>query len=236
MSWFRFLVLSALVVVLGGCATATPTPVAAPVERALYYYVGAKELDLRQDPNPQSDVTATVTLNERVEKTDQSSEGWFKVVTADGRSGWASEKYFKLDEVTDFYVNRWGRRLRTTPNVKAQAVTKLRLNDQVKLLDPHPQQGWVRVQVQRDQSQGWLELRDLSLDRVVVRRTIRRAAPAGSTKGEAETEAASKALEEEAPAEPSTFAPAPAQAAPPSTGPKATPTGRKVRPEMFEPF
>lgn len=233
MCWCRLLAVCGVVGLgLWGCATAGPTVVSPPVERALYYYVGAKELDLHTAADPQSSVSATVTLNERVQKTDQSPTGWFLVQAADGRSGWASERYFKLDPVTDFYVAKWGVRLRAAADNKAKAVSKLRLNDSVKLLDPNPRQGWVQVVVERNQSTGWIELRNLSKDRVVVRRRIRRA-PA--TPGAAAEEATKEAAEE-APETPSLLTPAPAEAAPPPAKKKPIPPRRKARPEMFEPF
>jgi SH3-like domain-containing protein len=230
MPWYKFLALwGALGLGVWGCATPGPTVAPTPVEREAYFYVGAKELDLRTAPEPQSSVSAQVTLNERVKKIDQSPKGWFKVETADGRTGWASEKYFKLDQVLDFYVSRWVR-LRAAPDNRAKSVARLRVNDQVKLLDPHPRQGWAQVQAQRDQQTGWIELRYLSLDRVVVRRRIRRAPTAAPEKA---AEEAAPETAEEAPAKPSILAPAPAKAAPPA---KKTPPARKARPEMFDRF
>ncbi|MFP3867606.1 MAG: SH3 domain-containing protein [Desulfobacteraceae bacterium] len=230
MPWLRCLALSVLVLMVWGCTMSAPAVIRAPVKRPLYYYVGAMEVPLRGNPDPQSKVTAQVTLNERVEKLDQSPNGWFKVVTSDRRFGWASERYFKVDPVTEFYVIRSDSCLRSSPNEKARAVANLRLNDQVQLSTPHPRQGWVQVQVQRNHSQGWMELKDLSLDQVEIRRRTRRP-PAGRVV-QSKEEAADSA--KEAPSSPPALAPTPAQAAP-SPAENGQPV-RKARPERFDRF
>jgi uncharacterized protein YgiM (DUF1202 family) len=191
-----------------------------------YYYVGVKEIKLKTQPDPAAADAATVKLNERVQSLKRQG-GWFLVRTAGGQEGWANDRYLKLDPVSDFYVRRWGVRLRQAPEGRAKTVDRLRLNDQVKLLEQNDQ-GWARVTNSRSQKTGWLEMNDLSTDKTVVRRRYKKpgqAEPATPETG---------APPEEPPAAPAPgiLTPAPAQAAPP---PKA-PAPRKQRPELFEPF
>lgn len=208
-----------------GCATTETAKVAAPREEPkVFYYVGAMDLALKSAPDPNSSDVGRVTLNEKVEQL-QRSANWFQVRTADGRTGWANEKYLTLRPVADLYVRRWGVNLKASPAGSAKSVTRTRINDRVKLLEKGSQ-GWARVTVDRTQSTGWLELKDLSVERVVVRR-VRRAKAGPAKPGEEEAAA------EEA-AEPSLLGPAPAQAAPPPA--KKAPARPKTRPEMFDPF
>ena len=197
----------ALAVALSGCAeveVAKPPPPPPRKIIPVYYYVGAIELDLKARPGEDSADKATVRLNERVEKTESSQEGWFLVTTADGRSGWASSRYFELRPVTNLFIARWGLRLRSNPNASSQAVCKLRKNDQVKILDPQPR-NWVKVTVNRNQKQGWVEVKNLSRTLVVThhRRRAR--------------EKSSKEAEEEAPKK----KPAPVKKAPKPSAPTA---------------
>jgi uncharacterized protein YgiM (DUF1202 family) len=155
-----------------GCApteVAKPAPPPPPEVIKTYYYVGAIELDLKASPGEDSADKATVRLNEKVEKTETSKEGWFLVTTADGRSGWASSRHFELRPITDLYVAKWGVSLRSAPDARSKAVCKLRKNDQVKILDPRPQ-NWVEVAVGRAKSQGWVEVKNLSRTVVATRR------------------------------------------------------------------
>jgi uncharacterized protein YgiM (DUF1202 family) len=213
-----------LVLGLWGCATTETAPVAPPrAEPKVFYYVGAMDLALKNAPDAASSDVGRVTLNERVEQL-QRSANWFQVRTADGRTGWANEKYLALRPVSDLYVRRWGLRLKASPADSAKGVARLRLNDRAKLLEQNSQ-GWAKVTVDRTQSTGWLELKNLSVDRVVVRR-FRRARTGPAKPGE-----------EEAPPEeagPSLLGPTPAEAAPPPA--KKAPARPKTRPEMFEPF
>jgi uncharacterized protein YgiM (DUF1202 family) len=165
-------VLMALALGLSGCApveVAKPTPPPPPPKVIpTYYYVGAIELDLKAKPDEDSDDKTMVRLNEKVEKTETSKGGWFLVTTADGRSGWASSRYFELRPVTDLYISKWGLSLRSSPDSKSKAVCKLRKNDQVKILNPQPK-NWVEVTVGRTKSKGWVEVKNLSRTLVVTR-------------------------------------------------------------------
>ena len=160
-----------LALAISSCAStevAKPPPPAPRPEIRTYYYVGAVELDLKAKPGEDSADKAKVRLNERVEKTETSQEGWFLVNTADGRSGWASSRYFELRPITDLYVAKWGLYLRSAPDAKSQKVSKLRKNYQVKILDPRPQ-NWVQVTVSRTHKKGWVEVKYLSKTKVATR-------------------------------------------------------------------
>lgn len=233
MSFQRFFLLGmVLALAVWGCATAT-VPVAPPrPEIKSYFYIGMVELDLKSLPDPASSDAAKVSLNERVEMLERGPAGWMLVRTADGRQGWANEKFLKIDPVTDLYVRRWGLRLRATPDNRGKTVARLRANDQVKLLDLNPH-GWAQVVVQRTQSTGWLELNNLSVDQVVVRVRKRRPATKEGAKEAASEEAAPEEAEA-APAKPGLLGPSPAEAAPPPE--KKMPTQRKAKPGMFDPF
>lgn len=222
-----------LAVVLGlwGCAGGKVEVAPAPrPEIKSYYYVGAQGLDLKSAPDYESSNVGKVTLNERVEKVKLGPGGWFQVRAAGGRQGWINEKYLKIDEVSEFFVQRWGVRLRTAPEGTSKAIANLRPNDQVKLLEKTPQ-GWAKVSVARVQETGWVEMQDLSVDRVVVRPVRRR--PARTAKEPAEEEP-TKEVKEPQPSAPSLLAPSPAKAEEPPA--KEAPSKPKVRPERFEPF
>lgn len=199
--------LMALALAVSNCAeveVAKPPPPAPRQIMLTYYYVGAIKLDLKAKPEENSTDKAIVRLNEKVEKTESSDKGWFLVNTPDGRSGWASSRYFELRPVTDFYVSRWGLSLRSAPDAKSKAVCKLRKNDQVKILDPQPQ-NWVEVMVKRTNRKGWVEVKNLSRTLVVTRH--RKRAKDKSTK-----EASEEVQKEK---------PAPVKVAPKPSAPKA---------------
>jgi SH3-like domain-containing protein len=178
----------ALIFGLWGCATvevAQPPPPAPRQKLPTYYYVGAIELQLKEAPDNSAKDKVLVRLNEKVEKVEGSG-GWFQVSTADGRSGWASSKYFELKPVTNLYVSNKGIYLRAAPDEKSKEVCKLQVNDLIKIMDPRPQ-NWVEVSVERTKSKGWLEVKNLSKDPMAVsKRTLKRKEPAKSNKGEAE--------------------------------------------------
>ena len=199
--------LMALALALSSCAeveVAKPPPPTPRQTLPTYYYVGAIELDLKVSPDEDSDDKAIVRLNEKVEKMESGKGGWFLVTTADGRSGWASSRYFELKPVTELYVSKWGLSLRSAPDAKSKAVCKLQKNYKVNILDPRPQ-NWVEVMVERTKSKGWLEVKNLS--RTVV-------ADQGRKKGK---DKSTKDAGEEAPKD----KPVPPEAAPQPSAPEA---------------
>ncbi|MCG2771388.1 MAG: SH3 domain-containing protein [Desulfobacterales bacterium] len=147
-----------------GCATievAKPPPPAPRQKLPIYYYVGVSELNLKETPDKGSKDKALVKLNEKVEKTEGAPGGWFLVSTDDGRSGWATSKYLELKPVTNLYVSKNGICLRAAPDGKSEEVCNLKVNDQVKILDPRPQ-NWVQVSVERTKAKGWIEVKNLA--------------------------------------------------------------------------
>lgn len=208
----------------GGAPTPAPSPPTQPLET--YYYLGTMELQLKSQPDPASADVTQVKLNERLQSLKRQGS-WFLLRTASGQEGWANERYLKLEPVSDFYVRRWGLRLREAPQGRAKTVDRLRLNDQVKLLEKN-NAGWARVTNSRTQKTGWLEMQYLSTDKTVVRRRYRKPGKAGT----ATPETGPPPEEQPAPPAGGVLTPAPAQAAPP---PQA-PAPRKQRPELFEPF
>jgi len=232
----RLLMLISLVLGLWGCATPEPVKVeTAPVERATFFYVGAMELPLKSAPEPGSSTAATVTLNERVQQVERRGS-WFLVRSEDGRQGWANDRDLDLRPVSDLYVRRWGVSLRSEPQGSSKSLARLRTNDQVTLVEKNPQ-GWAKITVARTGNTGWLELKDLSLNKVAVRRVIRAKSGAGAAAPEAEETVESGATTPEAPpASPGVLAPKAAEAAPPPAKPATTPAPRKAKPGMFEPL
>lgn len=231
----RLFLLIILVGGVWGCATAEPVKVeTAPVERATFFYVGAMELALKSAPDPGSSTTATVSLNERVQQLERQGS-WFQVRAEDGRQGWANDRDLDLRPKTDLYVRRWGVSLKAEPQGSSKSLARLRANDQVSLQDKNPQ-GWAKITVARTGNTGWLELKDLSLSKVAVRRVTR-------PKSGAATPVAEEAVEPEVttpappPAAPSLLGPKPATAAPPPAAkPAPSPAPRQAKPGMFEPF
>ena len=166
-----------------GCATvevAKPPPPAPRQKLPTYYYVGVSELNLKETPDKGGKDKALVRLNEKVEKSDGASGGWFMVSTDDGRSGWAISKDLELKPVTNLFVSKKGISLRAAPDGKSEEVCKLQVNDQVKILDPRPQ-NWVQVSVERTKAKGWLEVKNLAKNPVAFSRYKQ-----GSGKGKAQ--------------------------------------------------
>jgi len=173
-----------------GCATievATPPPPAPRQKLPTYYYVGVGELNLKETPDKGGNDKALVRLNEKVEKTEGATGGWFLVSTDDGRSGWAISKDLELKPVTNLFVSKKGICLRAAPDGKSEEVCKLQVNDQVKILDPRPH-NWVQVSVERTKAKGWLEVKNLAKAPVVFSHHKRRSGKEKVAK-EAEKEA-----------------------------------------------
>ncbi|HZE21381.1 MAG TPA: SH3 domain-containing protein [Desulfobaccales bacterium] len=218
---------------LWGCATGGTTTVteAPPVKQPVYYYVGGLNVNLKSTPDSHGKDTGRLTVNERVEMVKRSAS-WFLVQAPDGSQGWVSEQYLSLQPVTDFYVRRWGR-LRSAPESRSKSLARIRVNEQVKLLETN-QSGWARVTVARTGKTGWIETDNLSTRKVAVRR-YRRPSKGTAKTGSAEEGAATAG---EAPASkvtPSGPGPKAAEAAetPPA---KPAPAKPKARPEMFDAF
>jgi SH3-like domain-containing protein len=214
-----------LVMGLWGCASGGGAPVAtAPrVEQPVMYYVSAMQLTLKSSPDPASADAGQVSLNDRVERLERKGS-WFQVRTADGRQGWANDRDLSLRPVSDLYARRWGLRLKASASDAAKTLARLRTNDQVKVLETN-NQGWARVTVARTQNTGWLALKDLSTEKVAVRRYRRAKTAAGKAGEEAAPEGAPAATG---------LGPSKAEAAPPPA--KKAPSRPKTRPDMFEPF
>lgn len=147
-------------------------------------------------------------------------------------SGWTQQS-----QATIMYVRRSGLRLREAPERGGRTLARLRLNDQVRLLERNPY-GWARVEVERTQSMGWLEMRYLSPTRVAYRPKRKPAAPKEAEEASEESEAAQVEAPAAAPEEKkgvgSILGPAPAEAAPPPAK-KDIPVPT-AKPERFEPF
>jgi len=222
----------ALSIILGlglwGCATGggSARVEAPPVERTTYYYAGGTNVTLKSAPDPSSQDKGRLTLNEQVQMLKRNGS-WFLVQAKDGSQGWVDERYLTLRPVDDFYVRRWGR-LRSAPQAGSKSVGRLRVNDQVKVLETNPA-GWAKVSVKRTGDTGWIEMTNLSTSKVAVRRY--RKSGAGASKTGGAEEAASEAA---TPAGASGLGPKAAEAA--ESPAKKAPSQPKVRPEMFDAF
>ncbi len=143
----------------------------------------------------------------------------------------------ELAPPSEYYVRRWGARLRETPDSRGKVVDKLRLNDRVKKLYEIPA-GWAKIYVERTERTGWIELQYLSTKRIATRPPKREPAaePEEAEKTtpekveEAPPEETAPKVTEGLPPPPALLTPAPAEAAPPP------PQKPKAKPEMFEPF
>lgn len=61
-----------------------------------YYYVAVRKLNLRAEPELQSQVIRSLRFNDQVEKIDQNSQGWFKVrQPSSGAVGWVSGNFLE---------------------------------------------------------------------------------------------------------------------------------------------
>jgi uncharacterized protein YgiM (DUF1202 family) len=223
-----------LMVVLGlwGCASGSAEHVAVPIEPIkVYFYVGTQDAHLKSSPDYGSADAGTLILNEQVEKVKRGEAGWFLVSTQDGRQGWINEKYLRINPVSEFFVRRWGVRLRNEPQEHGTIISKLRTNDQVKLIERTPQ-GWAKITVAKTQQIGWLKMADLSVEPVVIRPVRRKPAAAAQEKAGKAGEAADLEPIEAPPS--LSLTPPPAEAAPPPV--KKPSPAPKARPEMFEPF
>lgn len=98
-------ILVALAVLLSfACASAPPAPEPAPqtgppaVEKPLgTVRVTASGLNVRRDPLTSSDILATAGKGEQLEVL-ANGEGWMKVRTAKGDTGWVSSRYVARDD------------------------------------------------------------------------------------------------------------------------------------------
>jgi uncharacterized protein YgiM (DUF1202 family) len=233
--WQIFIILFGFLGVWG-CSTTGPAP-SPPPPRAqipVYYYIGALEMSLKQAPDPTSNDVTTVRLNERVEMVKRRGS-WFLVRTAGGQEGWANERNLKLARVSELYISRGGVRLYRTPSQGAATAGWLRVNDLVKLQKLNVQQGWAQVTVSRTQTTGWVQMKDLSLQRVTVYRRVRRPVqPAEPQPSPASTPGSQSPGSATVPGQ---LGPTPAEAAPPSkTEPKSDSHYPKAQPKLFEPF
>jgi uncharacterized protein YgiM (DUF1202 family) len=226
-----------LVMVLGLIGCAAGKVEVAEVKREeikVYFYVGAEELNLKKAPDHGSADAEKVKLNERVERLEYGGAGWFLVRTEDGRQGWIIDRYLKVHPVSEFFVRRSGVPLKAEPEERSKTLSRLRTNEQVKLLQQTPE-GWAEVTVARTQETGWLEMRNLSVERVVIRPVRRRPAVAREEVEEVEVEEPTAPPETPAPLPRSPLlTPPPAGAEPPPV--KEVPSPPKVQPERFEPF
>lgn len=149
----------------------------------------------------------------------------------------APSRWTQLSSTPIMYVRRSGLRLREAPERRARSIERLRVNDQVKLLEQNPQ-GWARVGVERTQRTGWIEMRYLSPTRVAYRPKRKPAASKEAEEASEESEGAQVEAPAGTPEEKkgvgSILGPAPAEAAPPPA--KETIPVPTAKPEMFEPF
>jgi len=226
--------LSASLLAVFGCAGAAPTPVSNLPEIPIYYYVGALELNLKSTPDSAGSDGVSVRLNERVQSLKRQG-AWFLVRTAAGQDGWANDRDLELEPVKKIYVRRWGVHLRQSPEDRAASLARLRVNDQLTVLEQN-ESGWTRVTVARTGNTGWLKSSDLSLDRVSVPRPVKRRSQPAPAPATVPSVTPTPAEAAPPPAQP---APPPPEAAPPppqDPTPAPPPGPRKARPELFEPF
>ena len=215
--------LAFLLLGLGGCAAAGPTSVSPPSPMQTYYYVGAKGLTLKATPDPAGANGAQVPLNARVLVVERRG-GWFLVRTASGQEGWANDRDLNLQPVSRLYVRRRVH-LREAPSDQAGSLERLRVNDQVKVMEQN-EKGWTRVTVARTGNTGWVRSPDLSLERVAVRRPVKKRSQ--PTPAPAGLPAVTPSQAEAAPPPPAEIAPPPPSTPRPASG--------KAKPDRFEPF
>ena len=218
------ILLAFLLLGLAGCAAPGAVSVSTPPQAPTYYYVGARELTLKATPDPAGANGAQVRLNERVQSVERRG-GWFLVRTAGGQEGWANDRDLSLEPVSRLYVRRWGVHLRQAPDDRAGSLQRLQTNDQVKVLEQNDQ-GWTRVTVARTGDSGWVKSADLALDRVAVRRPVKKRSQ--PTPAPAATPMATPSSAEAAPPPPAEIAPPPPSTPRPASG--------KAKPDRFEPF
>ncbi|MFH1213717.1 MAG: SH3 domain-containing protein [Candidatus Neomarinimicrobiota bacterium] len=118
-----------------------------------------KNGNLRQAPKQTAAILATLPVATVVTKIDSSGD-WYKVITADGRTGWLNRIVFPRQIVrapaTKSDLTKTLKRngnLRQEPSLKSPVIVVVPVNTSVTVIDSLPD--WYRIRLS-DQTTGWI--------------------------------------------------------------------------------
>jgi uncharacterized protein YgiM (DUF1202 family) len=130
-----------------------------------FYYVNQDNLPLLACPKSDCPVLALISRGDRVTKLDEQASGWWLVQTAvTGVQGWLPEA--SLTEILSdhkieppprdyYYVAVKNLGLRSKPWINDAVIKTLEFNQQVQKISQNSQ-GWFKVRLPADDSQGWV--------------------------------------------------------------------------------
>jgi uncharacterized protein YgiM (DUF1202 family) len=130
-----------------------------------FYFVNQNNLTLLACPKSDCPALAVISRGDRVSKLDEQSSGWWRVqVAATGVQGWlpaAALTESLADHIIEqppkdyYYVAIKNLGLRSKPWINDAVVKTLEFNQQVQKISQNSQ-GWFKVRLPADGSQGWV--------------------------------------------------------------------------------
>lgn len=128
----------------------------------------SKTVNLRECPKDLCPTLQLLSQGDQVQKLAQNNQGWWRVLVARSRNiGWLPANTLaktleaaKSREKEYLYVATWRLKLLREPQVEAEMIQQLQLNDQVEKLDQNPA-GWLKVRQPASGAVGWVQGRYL---------------------------------------------------------------------------
>ncbi|MFZ5452738.1 MAG: SH3 domain-containing protein [Thermodesulfobacteriota bacterium] len=138
---------------------------------AVYYYVAADSLELRDCPSPDCPFGKILLKGDRVQKIDSNDQGWLRVlVEKDASLGWipgdqVSDQVQKAEvkpapEKAYYYAAAATVSLHSLPLFSSPIVKSLPLNAKLEKLAQHGQD-WFKVRHPASGAEGWIAAKDL---------------------------------------------------------------------------
>jgi len=151
----------------GELLSPTPVPIA--------YFITQRTVPLRECAGEDCPSLQLLFKGDQVQKVGENDQGWWRVLLEKGRIlGWlpASALSDRPDErlagtpekapkKVYYYVAVLRLKLRTGPQMQAEAVKDLKFNDQLEKLEQNSQ-GWMKVRHPMSRMEGWVAVRYLA--------------------------------------------------------------------------
>ncbi len=145
-----------------------PSELLSPKPLPVAYVYVTQTAHLRECPKEFCPTLQVLSRGDRVQKVEQSDQGWWRVLVAKSRNlGWLPAKVLaekleepqvKAPEPQYYFVVVRRLTLRQEPLPNAKAVTLLQFNDQVEKLEQNPA-GWLKVRQPSSGGIGWVQER-----------------------------------------------------------------------------
>lgn len=107
--------------------------------------VTAYALNVRTGPDKTYDVKFVICKDDKV-TIEESSNGWYKITSKNGKTGWASSKYIDIIECQSNNIKQVSvsaLNMRTGPSTKYKIITTLSRNEEVEVISI--ENGWAKV-------------------------------------------------------------------------------------------